>query len=68
MIWLECSSEGFLIAPNPWPECRAAEVCTNIPVAPEYTKLQKIDGITSVTEFQYASYPCKGSITFSICF
>ena len=57
---LICSSEGDLTAPDPWPACRTAEVCTNIPQAPVESKLQNLVDVTSVTEFQYASYPCKG--------
>ena len=60
IFYLNCSSEGDLIAPDPWPDCRAASVCTNIPEAPVDSKLQNTGDFTSVTEFRYASYPCKG--------
>ena len=61
---LICSSEGDLIAPDPWPDCRAASVCTNIPEAPVDSKLKNTGDFTSVKEFQYASYPCKGTFFF----
>ena len=61
---LTCSSEGDLIAPDPWPDCRAASVCTNIPEAPVESKLKNTGDFTSVKEFQNAAYPCKGTSFF----
>ena len=64
IVDLYCSPEGFLVPPDTWPTCREPKKCTNIPDAPSSSNLKNPhkdpNGITSVLEFQYASYPCKG--------